>query len=314
MRLRLVRNAVAGEQKWACCNGTKPSCLRCTERRLSCVYANDIDHRGSAPRSLVSLLQNRIKLLEDVLQRHSIDIEASIAQIQGGESQSEEPRQETCNSSTSQDLNSGQDLQKPELQGALYSEQPGSGLHPVGEDQMRFFGPASGRLDLQPSQAAVDGAAADSTHADDRSDQPQSKRVNNPSQERFNAYSQSLAAEALRDLSPELVEHLIDLYFEWEQPWFQVVDEELFRASRMQNGRYYSPVLLCCIIAVASRYSDRLEVRSDPQDANTAGLAFIEHAEALIHFDLKWPSITTVQSLAIMAIFYVASQVVSGSL
>ncbi|KAF7540483.1 hypothetical protein G7054_g1323 [Neopestalotiopsis clavispora] len=198
------------------------------------------------------------------------------------------------------------DVKKAELQGALYSEQPGSGLGPVSEDQVRFFGTASGRLDLQQSEAALYDTMPEQPHADNGFDQAHGNRVHNPRQERFNAYSHSLAAEALRDLPPELVEHLIDVYFEWEQPWFQMVDEELFRSSRQQSGRYYSPVLLCCIIAIASRYSDRHEVRSDPQDPNTAGLAFIEHAEALIHFDLKWPSITTVQSLAIMAIFYVA--------
>ncbi|OMP86111.1 Nitrogen assimilation transcription factor nirA [Diplodia seriata] len=113
-------------------------------------------------------------------------------------------------------------------------------------------------------------------------------------------------SSTLRDLSPELVEHLIDLYFEWEQPWYQVVDEALFRDSRQSNGRYFSPLLLYCILAVASRYSDRPEVRSDPQDPNTAGIIFLEHAEALLHFDLKWPSVTTIQSLAIMAVLYVA--------
>lgn len=285
------------------CNGAKPSCMRCNERQLSCVYANDIDHRGSAPRSLVSLLQNRVKLLEEVLQLHSIDIETSISQVQSKASLKEKSEEQA----NSQVPESELDVKKAELQGALYSEQPGSGLGPVSEDQVRFFGTASGRLDLQQSEAALDSTMPEQLHANNGFDQAHGNRVHNPRQERFNAYSQSLAAEALRDLPSELVEHLIDVYFEWEQPWFQMVDEELFRSSRQQGGRYYSPVLLCCIIAIASRYSDRHEVRSDRRDPNTAGLAFIEHAEALIHFDLKWPSITTVQSLAIMAIFYVVS-------
>lgn len=99
--------------------------------------------------------------------------------------------------------------------------------------------------------------------------------------------------------------HLIDLYFKWEQPWCQVVDESLFRQSKQTNGRYFSPLLLNCILAIASRYCDRPEVRSDPDDPNTAGRIFLDTAEVLLHFDLKWPSITTIQSLEIMAIHYV---------
>jgi hypothetical protein len=108
-------------------------------------------------------------------------------------------------------------------------------------------------------------------------------------------------------LSDELQGHLIDLYFEWEQPWFQMLNETLFRESMANSGRYFSPLLLTCILAVGSRYCDRLEVRTDPNDPNTAGRMFICKAEKLIQNDLRWPKITTIQSLAIMGMFYIVS-------
>lgn len=101
--------------------------------------------------------------------------------------------------------------------------------------------------------------------------------------------------------------HLIDLYFEWEQPWHQVVNEKLFRDSMGSGGRYFSPLLLNCILALGSRYCDRIEVRSDPNDPNTAGKIFLEIAERLIQNDLRWPKITTIQSLAIMGMAYIVS-------
>lgn len=101
--------------------------------------------------------------------------------------------------------------------------------------------------------------------------------------------------------------HLIDLYFEWEQPWLQVVNETLFRDSMRNGGRYFSPLLLNCILALASRYCDRIEVRSDPNDSNTAGKIFLERAERLIQNDLRWPKITTIQSLAIIGMAYIVS-------
>lgn len=109
------------------------------------------------------------------------------------------------------------------------------------------------------------------------------------------------------ELPTELTTHLIDLYFEWEQPWSQVVDEKLFRRSKQNNGKYFSPLLQYCILAMGSRYSDRVEVHTDPDVPNTAGQIFLEVIEVLLHHDLKSPSITTIQSLSILAVFYVVS-------
>jgi hypothetical protein len=76
----------------------------------------------------------------------------------------------------------------------------------------------------------------------------------------------------------------------------------------MQNqGRYFSPLLLNCILAIASRYLNCTEVRSNLEDTNTAGQTFLEVAEVLLHFDLQSPSITTIQSLGILAMMYVVS-------
>jgi hypothetical protein len=95
------------------------------------------------------------------------------------------------------------------------------------------------------------------------------------------------------------------LYFEWEQPWCQLVNKGLFRESMLSQGRYFSPLLLNCILAIASRYSTCPEVRSVPDDPNTAGQTFLEIAEVLLHFDLQSPSITTIHSLGILAMMYV---------
>lgn len=84
-----------------------------------------------------------------------------------------------------------------------------------------------------------------------------------------------------------------------------MLDERLFRQSKQDNGKYFSPLLHYCILAMGSRYSDRAEVYSDPDVPNTAGKIFLDVIEVLLHHDLKLPSITTIQSLSILAIFYV---------
>lgn len=106
-------------------------------------------------------------------------------------------------------------------------------------------------------------------------------------------------------ITEELESHLIEMYFTWEQPWCQVVDEKLFRQSRRSGGRYFSPLLLSSILASGSRFSDRPEIRTDLNDPTTAGRMFREAAEVSLHFDMKQPTITTLQSLAILGTVYV---------
>lgn len=106
------------------------------------------------------------------------------------------------------------------------------------------------------------------------------------------------------EVTKELETHLIDMYFQWEQPWCQVVNEKLFRQSLDSQGRFASPLLLSCILAAGSRFTDRLDVRADPDDPNTAGQMFIEKAEKLLYYELKWPSVTTIQSASIMGTIY----------
>ncbi|KAL1614293.1 hypothetical protein SLS54_009860 [Diplodia seriata] len=306
-RTVLAKSAVAAEQRYdpvsiiahgidaerQQCNGQKPSCSRCLNHQLTCVFTADADHRGSAPRAYVRLLQDRLTLLEQVLELHAIDLEASVVQLSARTSERKEvltAASETPSLAVNETCT--------DAEGSL-SNRSGGG------NEAHFFGPTSGRLELQSPE---DASPAPGNVLGQNDGNGPNSTIEHQSQQRFNTHSEVLMSSTLRDLSPELVEHLIDLYFEWEEPWYQVVDEALFRDSRQSNGRHFSPLLLYCILAVASRYSDRPEVRSDPQDPNTAGIIFLEHAEALLHFDLKWPSVTTIQSLAIMAVLYVDCQ------
>lgn len=110
---------------------------------------------------------------------------------------------------------------------------------------------------------------------------------------------------SLLEVDSNLQAELIDLYFVWQNPWFPVLDEPLFRSSQEQgDGRYFTPLLLNCVLAAGSRFSDRHELRANPDDAKSAGLRFLKEAEVLLHYDLKAPNFTTIQAVAIMIIAY----------
>lgn len=108
-------------------------------------------------------------------------------------------------------------------------------------------------------------------------------------------------------ISEDLKSELVDLYFTWQNPWLLVVDENLYRKSLKTRGRYWSPLLENCILALGSRFTDSTEVRADPDDTNSAGQFFFERAEVYLSYELKYPSITTIQSLFLLSTLSVVS-------
>ncbi|TQN67785.1 Nitrogen assimilation transcription factor nit-4, partial [Colletotrichum shisoi] len=119
---------------------------------------------------------------------------------------------------------------------------------------------------------------------------------------------QGLAAAAqlgkIVSVSSELQEHLLELYWRWQNPWNYVIHKSAFLKSFRgeDDGKYCSPLLLCSIFAIAARYSDRIELRSVADEPSTAGDAFCEQAKILLLYESEAPSITTVQSACLLAL------------
>ena len=107
----------------------------------------------------------------------------------------------------------------------------------------------------------------------------------------------------------ELENHLLDLYWRWQHPYFFILSRPLFerdmaaarRTSPDRNShKFFSPILLNAILAHASHFSDRPQVRADTNDPNTVGDAYFAKARQLLDSEVERPSVTTVQALAIM--------------
>lgn len=99
---------------------------------------------------------------------------------------------------------------------------------------------------------------------------------------------------------PELVQHLLNLYFCWIHPFHQFFSREnfLYDMTHARNG-YCSSLLLNAILAFACHYSDRPSARLIPMNAMTAGDEFFAEARRLIDID-EGPSLTVVQALMLM--------------
>ncbi|RAH48184.1 uncharacterized protein BO95DRAFT_461270 [Aspergillus brunneoviolaceus CBS 621.78] len=136
MRHKLVRN----------CDGHKPSCARCLNRGMERVFNTRDDSRGRAPKFLVMQLQARIQQLEQVLLLHSIDVDvhSSIAQLKAAHLPSISPS------------HSQQRSREEEPVGALCANEPFGLKDKDGdEEEMRFFGSSSGRVELLQSTPCI---------------------------------------------------------------------------------------------------------------------------------------------------------------
>lgn len=106
----------------------------------------------------------------------------------------------------------------------------------------------------------------------------------------------------------EVQEHLLELYFRWQNPWLYLVEKEVFLRDFHAStpSRYCTPSLLLAIFSVAARYSDRTEVREDPENPGSAGNEYAKAANKLLLVECENPSVPTVQAAALLAIRWMA--------
>ena len=176
------------------------------------------------------------------------------------------------------------------LNGSLNFDQDG---------EMRYFGPTSGRLQFrnyssseQMTRPAIHSSELEPVMNDINIDEYLDPTILDPVIDEFGI--------------PKALEgHLLDLYFTWEQPWYPVVDEVLFREGLSNRGRYWSPLLHNSVLALGSRFCrECLDVRTDPDDPNTAGKLFLGQAKELLYAEMEHPSLTTIQALGNIGMFY----------
>ncbi|KAK7562700.1 fungal-specific transcription factor domain-containing protein [Phyllosticta paracitricarpa] len=100
----------------------------------------------------------------------------------------------------------------------------------------------------------------------------------------------------------DLVHHLLGLYFSRIHPYHPVGAKQVFwKAFEEGDLKNCSPLLVNAILAFSCHYSDRLDVRTDPEDARTAGDQFFAEARRLLNEE-RSSSISTIKALAIMSL------------
>ncbi|GAB1200082.1 hypothetical protein APSETT444_009449 [Aspergillus pseudonomiae] len=101
-----------------------------------------------------------------------------------------------------------------------------------------------------------------------------------------------------------LVSHLISLYFTWDHPLSQIVDQTVFLRHMREgnkNTEFCTPFLVNSMLAIASTYSDFPEVFAIPGDVASKGACFFNEAELLWKAEEGRPSLANIQALALMS-------------
>ncbi|KAH6637641.1 putative fungal-specific transcription factor [Boeremia exigua] len=257
------------------------------------------DGRKPASRSYVQLLRDRIALLECILQKYSIDIDTAIAQYQSEHQNSPVADADDTNTTCAQ-------IEEvcAAFEGTLSLDES---INFDEDGECHYFGPTSGRLGFEDCTSLSEQNAyivltftVQQSTRDKQMNRQNGLRNTCSSVNNLRYLSAQLSPSTLQ-IGADLQEELIDSYFVWHNPCSPVLNELLFKRDLQQGkGRYFSPLLLKCVLSAGCRFSDRPEVRTNPNDPNTAGDQFLEEAEALFQYELKVPSLTTIQAAAIM--------------
>ncbi|KAH8804363.1 fungal-specific transcription factor domain-containing protein [Xylogone sp. PMI_703] len=94
-------------------------------------------------------------------------------------------------------------------------------------------------------------------------------------------------------LDPELAIHLLDLHWNRQHYTYLISYRPAIMDSLMSNGPYVNTLLLNSIYFSSSLLSDRVEVRSDPADPQSAGVPFYDRFRTLLVDNIDKPSIPT---------------------
>ena len=112
---------------------------------------------------------------------------------------------------------------------------------------------------------------------------------------------------------PQLVMHLMNMYFTWHYTYFATLSRTLFWQEFKQGKpshhtkrrtEYCTPLLVNAMLALGCHFTSWPAARSDSEDSATAGDHFFREAKRLIleNDEHEKPRLATVQALALMSV------------
>ena len=116
--------------------------------------------------------------------------------------------------------------------------------------------------------------------------------------EASNYYSHTLDFDGV---DPDLAMHLLSCHWNRQHHSSLIIYRPAFMRDMACQGPYFSKLLLNAIYFSTSKFTSRVETRSDPADVRTSGWAFRGRVKELLVSAVEESKVTTIQALLVMA-------------
>ncbi|KAF4913700.1 Nitrogen assimilation transcription factor nit-4 [Colletotrichum fructicola] len=109
-----------------------------------------------------------------------------------------------------------------------------------------------------------------------------------------------------KDVPNDIEDHLVNLYFTWQDPASHVVQREMYQKAKVQwcdhmvDNPYYSEALRNSICALGAAFESRHHPTFVTFPKSLADF-FADRAKALLDIELDCPSVATVQAMVILS-------------
>ncbi|TIA48254.1 hypothetical protein D6C77_09976 [Aureobasidium pullulans] len=308
---RCVSSAcVACRKRKSKCDGNTPACAACSQvYGTECIYDPNSDHRrkgvyrsdadsiktrNSTLQTLIHAILNYPEedvpdLVHEMRTCESLDkvAERVVAREQGLDLDDSDDQQEDQHIPNSTHTSSSSTA-TPQFEKQLSTR---VGELRLDDGSVRYIGGTSNLLFMQSDKESQASSVSD---AYPQQENPVTSWTNQTS-------------------DPELVMHLVNMYFTWHYTFFTCLPKHLFHRDFMRGRpppdtrrktEYCTPLLVNAILALGCHFTSLPGARENPEDSATAGDHFFREAKRLImdNDEYERPKMTTVQALALMSV------------
>lgn len=303
---------IACRKRKSKCDGALPSCAACASvYGTECVYDPNSDHRRKGVyREKIDSMKARNStlqvLIEAILNADEEDVPAIVKQIR------------TCDSLDTV----AEAILKREYGPGAGGEDDGEDDSNVMDDEYQTNQPVEGERDLarKMGELRIENGSVrfiggtshliylDSMNTSDEPD-PNSHLAKSNS---YLSGEDPITSWSGVTKEPELVMHLMNMYFTWHYPYFTTLSKSLFWRDFLQGKPttqprstvYCSSLLVNAMLALGCHFTSVAGAFAIPGDARSKGDHFFAEAKRLIveNDEYEKPRLTTVQALALMSV------------